>query len=588
MKNNNEELIYGKYRRKSSEDNRQVRSMEDQGRDIDGTVSREKLAVGVDYPDEAQSAFVPGRPIFERMMNDVQKGVINAIIVWHANRLSRNPIDTGRMIYLMDMGRLKQIKTMTRTYSNTPDDKFMLQLDCASSKKDSDDKSLVVKRALEGRALRGIPNGIAHIGYLNNKEKEKGNRDWHEDPIRFPLVELILRKMLKGCYSVRQIHRYAKDVLKLTTPVRGKEGGRPIAPSYMYTLLRNPVYAGFFFQRGKDKQSVRYTLDPKLKRIITEDEYWKIQAMLGKKGRPRPQQHEGLFNHFGYCGKCGGGLTPDYKFQVICSQCKFKFAYRNKEACPKCGIRIEKMENPKYLSYIYYTCSGTKKGRVKCLKASAEGEVLQNTLINYVDQNISISGELSRWCIDNIGQITDDRLQEMMALERAKERAETELKNKIDRMMDTRFSQENLSDEQVQWYNEKEKELRQKLKEAKELRQKEPVRSNWFEEAKKSFNLMSEILDILKNGTNTEKIEAMVSFGSNLAIKDKKASVINAKEVQLFVDSLHEARQKNNRFEPKKSLANKDKTEVFTSVCPTLLPLYNEIRTFFQQNPDVE
>src|SRR6185295_8328757 len=101
-------------------------------------------------------------------------------------------------------------------------DKFLLQLEFGMSKKDSDDKSEVVKRALEGRARRGLPNGVAHVGYLNDLTKEKGNRGWIKDPIRYPLVKEILTMFLTGKYTVPKLHRIAKNKLKLTTIQRKK------------------------------------------------------------------------------------------------------------------------------------------------------------------------------------------------------------------------------------------------------------------------------------------------------------------------------------------------------------------------------
>ncbi|MBU4580697.1 hypothetical protein KKB43_06850, partial [Patescibacteria group bacterium] len=96
-------------------------------------------------------------------------------------------------------------------------------------------------------------------------------------------------------------------------------------------MLADPIYAGFFFHEEK-----RYELDKKLKRIISEEDFWIIQEMLGKKGRPRPQKRDGLYNHFMTCAHCGGHTSPDFKFQIICSECKSKFSYLNKEECPKC------------------------------------------------------------------------------------------------------------------------------------------------------------------------------------------------------------------------------------------------------------
>ncbi len=271
MKENNEKLVYGEYFRKSSEaEDRQAQSIPDQMRDIDALVKRDGLAVGIRFPGESQTAFEIGRPIFADLEKAIIAGKINAILVWHPNRLARNPVDAGMLIYLIDIGKLKEIRTPGRAFHNTASDKFMLQLEFSMSKKDSDDKSEAIKRGLDGRARRGLPNGVAHIGYKNDQTKDMGSRDWIEDPVRYPLVKKLLTMMLTGRYSVPQLHLYAKDEMRLTTPVRKTEGGKPVSLSYMYDLLRDPIHAGFFYQKWNGEK-VRYE-STGVKSMITEQE----------------------------------------------------------------------------------------------------------------------------------------------------------------------------------------------------------------------------------------------------------------------------------------------------------------------------
>ena len=94
---------------------------------------------------------------------------------------------------------------------------------------------------------------------------------------------------------------------------------------------------------------------------------------------------------------------------------------------------------------------------------------------------------------------------------------------------------------------------------------------DWLHKAEKSFSLMSEILDIFKGDDKSKKIEVMHEIGSNLTIKGKTINVINAKEVQLFVDCLKVARSENHEFEPRNVVDTSERNEVFTSICPTLL-----------------
>ena len=566
MKNLSEKIVYGVYYRKSSEaEDRQAQSIPDQIKETDAIAQKEGLQISKRFPGESQSAFTIGRPIFADLVKNIMAKKINAILVWHANRLARNPVDAGMIIHLMDEGNLRLIQTPNKTYSNTASDKFMLQLEFGMSKKDSDDKSEVVKRALIGRAERGMPNGLAPIGYINDKTKEQGNRDWFKDPIRHPLVKKLLQVMLTGRYSVRELHTYARDELELTTLQRKKEGGNPIALSYLYRLLKNPIYAGFFFQKSTGKE-VRYKLKD-IKSMISEDEYWKIQGMIGIRGAQRVTHQKSVYKYFTKCGTCGGNLSTDFKFQLICSSCKHKFSYPNRSACPDCGLAINKMESPTYLNYTFYYCINNKKHRTRCPGSSIEERKLEAQLLLDMDQKLVISKELSQWCIKNVSKLKDEALEDGINLRRNFEQKKKTNEDKLERLTILRISKD-CSIEDNNRFDKLQKELREELS-LLEIKMSN-TNIDWLSEAKIDFDLMSEISLLIRTGNIEQKKDVLFAFGTNLKILDKKLNVTNKKSIEAFKKFLLRARIENKAFEPGKTLADKDKTEVFASVCPTL------------------
>ena len=209
-----ETYTYDGYTRKSSEsEDKQVQSLERQKDDIKELVLRENLNLYGDIIEEKKSAFTVGREGFALLVKRTLQGKVNAWLCWHANRLCRNPIDSGMIIHLMDIGKLHHIKTPNRVYYNTPADKMMLQFEFIMSKKDSDDKSLAVKSGFKKRYKKGYPTGRAPLGFLNDLSQEKGNRQWIVDPDRYKKVKLLFMKYLKGNDSLSSITDYAQNVL---------------------------------------------------------------------------------------------------------------------------------------------------------------------------------------------------------------------------------------------------------------------------------------------------------------------------------------------------------------------------------------
>lgn len=81
MNNNNENLIFFSYARKSEEsEDRQVQSIEDQNFTFKNIIKKDGLKV-LEMLSEEKSARKPGnRPIFQNMIERIENGETNAIL----------------------------------------------------------------------------------------------------------------------------------------------------------------------------------------------------------------------------------------------------------------------------------------------------------------------------------------------------------------------------------------------------------------------------------------------------------------------------------------------------------------------------
>ncbi|MGI1672035.1 MAG: recombinase family protein [Neptuniibacter sp.] len=74
---------------------------------------------------------------------------VDYIIIDEPKRLSRNNIDTSRIIDLLDKQKIKGIIGTSRFYmSDNSRDKFLLQLDLSLSKMDNEDRSKDVREKM--------------------------------------------------------------------------------------------------------------------------------------------------------------------------------------------------------------------------------------------------------------------------------------------------------------------------------------------------------------------------------------------------------------------------------------------------------
>ena len=116
------------YARKSTDEpERQVLSIEAQMFELREYAKKENLNIVREFV-ESKTAKEPGREIFNEMVECIEKNEAEGILAWHPDRLARNSIDGGRIIYLVDTGKITTLKFPTFWFDPTPQGKFMLSI----------------------------------------------------------------------------------------------------------------------------------------------------------------------------------------------------------------------------------------------------------------------------------------------------------------------------------------------------------------------------------------------------------------------------------------------------------------------------
>ncbi len=72
---------------------------------------KENLEILAEF-QESKSAKTPGREQFAEMMTRIEAGEASGILAWH-DRLARNSIDGGRVIYAVDTEKVSSLRFPT-------------------------------------------------------------------------------------------------------------------------------------------------------------------------------------------------------------------------------------------------------------------------------------------------------------------------------------------------------------------------------------------------------------------------------------------------------------------------------------------
>ena len=563
---NYSELRAVNYNRKSSE------SEEKQMLSIDSQVDENKKIASqfgvkiLDVLKESKSGKMSNkRPVFTQMIKDIKNGKYDSIVCWKLDRLARNMIDGGVIMDMLQRGVIKCIITPNKIYLSS-ENTLLMAVEFGSANQFVRDLSVNVKRGQTKKASMGFPHGVATLGFLNDKSEEKGNRKWKVDKVRLSKINLLLRKFLEGGYTGGKLYDYAVGELGLTTVARGHSGGMPIMRSRIYEILKDPIYAGFFFYGGN-----RYELHKSLPRIITESEHVKILRLLGQHSLPKVQDHKTVYSGL-IRSSMGHVLAQDVKLQAICD-CKRKFSCTLSTICPTCGTDIPQMTSPKFLDYSYHYDNRKKKSK-QPYKSIPEKKITKK-LIDVVTSDFPISSDLAQWSKDNLYQLKDGKFQEALDMEinveEDKKKYDNEKLNARAMLRTQKISEED--------YKVDLADIEQRYKHVSKKKNDDEI--DWMSKLNEIVSFSVSFAEVLKNGSVDHKRKVLLGLGSNLVWDEENLCITWRKSTQRLIDGVKGMKAKLPEFEPKLNFDTQglnEKTPLKRDVFSIMLRTWEDVR----------
>ncbi|MDP2630348.1 MAG: recombinase family protein, partial [Candidatus Uhrbacteria bacterium] len=413
-----------------------------------------------------------------------KKGEAQGIIAWHPDRLARNPMDAAQIIYLLDIGKLKDLKFCSYYFDNSPEGKMMLQITLSQSKYSSDKLSKDVKRGMDKKASAGKRPTRGPIGYLNTKTNLKGEQDFYSDPARFLLTKQLWDKMLTGNYSVPKIKEYG-DEIGLTQPPTRKLPERPLRVGMLYRTFTNPFYYGWYEWPEGSANWIKGTHEP----MVTEEEFDRVQKILGRKGKQKPKKQNFAFTGLIHC-PCGGMITADEKYK--------------------------RQKNGNVHHYIYYHC--TKKIDKNCTQKAVRLEDLHEQ-IDDVLKKLTISSNFQQWALKYLHELRQNQAEAQEDTLAAKQKALLRVTQQIDNLVLKYTSPENVggglfTDHEYQ--SLKGRFMKEKIKLEDDLKNHGEQMEEWVELTEKTFNFARYARIWFKEGDVATKRAIFACLGSDL------------------------------------------------------------------------
>ena len=340
MSMNNQYFLYA--RKSTDVEDKQVLSIEAQLTELRNYAKLENLSI-IEEIVEKKSAKAPGRPLFNSMITRIEAGEANGIIGWNPDRLARNSVDGGKIIYLLDTGRIVALKFPTFWFEPTPQGKFMLNIAFGQSKYYVDSLAENTRRGLRQKVRRGEYPGPAPVGYLNDSRTKT------------VVVDKKKSVIIKEAFEL-----YAKNESRLddiSTFLANKglitKGGKRFHRDKITFILTNPFYYGHFRYLGEVHEG-------KHQPVITKQLFDQVQEVFTMRGRPyqKPKYDSQALRGLFKCS-CSMMITGE--------------------------LRTKHQKNGNEHRYVYYHCTRKHK-TIRCSEPAVREEALDRQLSSLIKQ----------------------------------------------------------------------------------------------------------------------------------------------------------------------------------------------------------
>ena len=516
------------YARKSTDvEDKLVLSIEAQLVELRAYAKNENLVI-VDELIEKQSAKMPGRKIFGDMLKRIEAGEASGILAWHPDRLARNSVDGGQIVYLLDQTHLQALKFPTFWFENTSQGKFMLSIAFGQSKYYVDNLSENTKRGLRQKVRRGEFPGNAPVGYINDVR----TKTIIVDKRRAPLVVAAFELYAKGDQKLQNIADF------LATKGITTSGGLPLKKDQIKYMLANPFYYGHFRYCGE-------IYEGKHTPIVEKKLFDAVQAVAEQrghrqKGTTAPQVFCGLLR----CATCGLSITAEKK--------------------------IKHQKNGNTHEYIYYRCTRKHKSIVCKEPPITEPELaaqLSDILQGYALPK-SWAKQLETMLADDERKLTQTS---DVFVANARNRL-ANLQGKLQRLLDSYLDQ----DIDQPTYRTKQSELMSEKKSLDEQVSKHTLAANvWVEPMRQWLKTAVSLCETAKSGSLAEIKQTLLQIdGLNLFLKTKKAQPTAAQTVSPPLKNQWTALRAARQLAAKRLKIEKSFL---------LVSLYDEVRTYFEE-----
>jgi len=320
------------------------------------------------------------RPAMGRLMADIQAGLVDCVVVYKVDRLSRSLLDFSRLVEVFDKYKVSFV-SVTQPI-NTADSTGRLMLNILLSFAQFERETIADRtrdKVCAARRKGKWTGGIPVLGYDVHPDGGKILVNEDEAPMVREIFRLYIQhKSLQKV--VAEVNRRGWTTKSWTTKNGRLREGTPFTKSTLSRFLANPIFTGCVNHKGQ-------VYPGEQKGIIRKATFDKVQTILAE------NQKTGSFKSKNKYGHLLKGL-------IRCRACNAAYVPTSQ----KRGSRV----------YRYYTCSSAQKlGSKSCPHPNISANKLEKLIV----EQIRIIGSDPKLQAETLQQVRKIARQQASALE---------------------------------------------------------------------------------------------------------------------------------------------------------------------------
>jgi site-specific DNA recombinase len=358
------------------------------------------VALPQKYDDGGYTGANMDRPALKRLLDDVQTGAVNCVVVYKVDRLSRSLLDFARIMEILDNHGATFV-SVTQQF-NTTSSMGRLTLNILLSFAQFEREMISERTRDKMGAARRKGKWVGGNPVIGYDVAPKGGSLLVNQAEAQRVREIFGLYLELGSLIpvVEELHRRGWRMKAWMTREGRQAGGKPIAKNSLYNLLTNMIYVGKVEYGGQVYAGEH-------DRIVDDETWNRVQSALNRNGRRGGRnignKYSALLKGLVRCGTCDVGMLHTYV-------------------------------NKKDRLYRYYVCvKAHQRGWAQCETRSVSAPALESAVLDQlrgIGRNRAMLREVLR-------QITEHRQRDSAEIKREKTDVEKELKRVAREMTQT-------------------------------------------------------------------------------------------------------------------------------------------------------